>query len=181
VTYSYTVGPVEITLVSATGLSPNSYYEQPILLSETLHFDGITWGSGIFTRSVPSMEFYPTVTVVQTDSQGNIADWLIDGVNAATGNGITSLSSVNNLGQFYGSAPEGILPGGVLFQDYVRQTAFSPCDNHVCYQNNNGFGYNVWTVSGTPDPVVSSVPEPASIALMGLGMMGVLAIRRKSI
>ena len=111
-----------------------------------------------------------------SDSAGFVN--VYDGLNG-TGNLLSTLNLTRNIDGCSGD-PTGFYCNwtavGVTFDGTARSIDFAGTANHIGFDNVT-FGSAI--AGDTSDPVTGSVPEPTTTALLGLGLLGVIASRKK--
>lgn len=98
-----------------------------------------------------------------------------DGLNG-TGNLLATLALTANLGSCPGYNADycPFSPFGVTFNGTARSVSFAGVANQIVFDD-------ITIGSATPNDPGTSVPEPASITLVGLGLVGAAFARRKRV
>jgi len=151
--------------------------------SESYYF---TVSGGPDGTTVPLLVFYSmTATASQTVSASSLAllnvRSYIDGASAEVGNlGLASqsMSGFLRINYLIGTAYD---PGSVTLQASASgpSTAFVDPFIEVDPSFLNASSYSVTVSPGIGNSALSSTPEPASFALVGVGLIGAMLVRRR--
>lgn len=196
-----------VTSAPTLTATPGSTMTIPVFLQETLtggstsiiNSDGGVAGAGfkmvMDSGTATLMSVNPDTTDFQGPTNpsvnGNVAG-LQEAIGTSQSSGILT---GNTGGGSFGTAPNEVYLGNVVINpgsgtSSFRITAYDPSGGNTL-TNNNLYDLDITQTSapayvGTTDPANSvpnsftvSTPEPASISLLGLGALGLLARRRR--
>jgi hypothetical protein len=157
-----------LTLAPNTIGDPNSYWYTP------------SGGPGSVGNKIMDANFYVEVGSLPGQTvnfSGNVLANTLAGKTDANGNGWTSVAFIKDFAPDYSSfvqSTAALTPG--LFN--ISLATINDPARHVQY----GFetiGPNVWITDVGPFGNIQIVPEPSSLALLGLGALGTLIWRRR--
>lgn len=203
VTRNYSVSGIDL---SVTGWSNVSRYNDDVIQSTVGRWDGLGVdgsGSGVPGHSIDSrngdfdmllLSFSDAVTLnsielgwIYNDSASRSDVSIMAGSSALTAgtswsslltlaNGWQSAGNYNNVG--YGSE---VVNSGAISSKYWLIGAYNPnisFDTNIAWNDSSYEAFKLRTVSVTK--TIVKVPEPSALLLFGLGLLGLVAVRRRA-
>jgi len=145
-------------------------------LANTQANEGVLWAGGAANSISVSLYGNGTLWIKdQSKFDGNGAESIFYADNYFTNNGFKTISIVTSAFASGSQTLNFYLGATPILTNYTRDAGFTS-DNHIGFQ---AFRNSGATQSVFDNLSVTVVPEPSSIALLGLGGLALMAVRRR--